>query len=105
MLYPQGIKAYARRKFVDAQKATISKDKKTSRTGKADVAINFIAKLYAVEKQAKNINSEDRQKLRQENSVPILKALREWLDKTLHSTLPKGLLGTALGYLDRNWES
>lgn len=99
-----GCWAHARRKFVDAQKATISKDKKTSRTGKADVAINFIAKLYAVEKQAKNINSEDRQKLRQESSVPILKALREWLDKTLHSTLPKGVLGNALGYLDRNWE-
>ena len=30
--------------------------------------------------------------------------LREWLDKTLHSTLPKGALGTALGYLDKNWE-
>jgi transposase len=26
------------------------------------------------------------------------------LDKTLHSTLPKGLLGTALGYINKNWE-
>lgn len=59
-----GCWAHARRKFVDAQKATSSKDKKTSRIGKADVATNFIAKLYAIEKLSKNISSEDRQKLR-----------------------------------------
>ena len=100
-----GCWAHARRKFVDAQKATTSKDKKTARTGKADVAINYIAKLYAIEKQAKDASSEARRQLRQEKSVPILNALREWLNKTLHSTLPKGLLGTALGYLNNNWES
>jgi transposase len=83
---------------VEAQKAATPKDKKTKRIGKADVAINFIAKLYAVEKQAKHISREDRYTLRQELSVPLLNALREWLDKTLHSTLPKGALGTALGY-------
>jgi transposase len=25
------------------------------------------------------------------------------LDKTLYSSLPRGLLGTALGYLNKNW--
>jgi transposase len=99
-----GCWAHARRKFIDAQKAATSKDKKTARIGKADVAINYIAKLYAIEKQAKDTSSEARRQLRQDKSVPILKALREWLDKTLHSTLPKGLLGTALGYLNKNWE-
>ncbi|WP_414730269.1 IS66 family transposase, partial [Zhongshania aliphaticivorans] len=99
-----GCWAHARRKFIDAQKAGTSKDKKTARIGKADVAINYIAKLYAIEKQAKDTSSEARRQLRQDKSVPILNALREWLDKTLHSTLPKGLLGTALGYLNKNWE-
>jgi hypothetical protein len=37
-------------------------------------------------------------------SVPTLNALWEWLDKTLLSTLPKGLLGRALGYLNKYWE-
>lgn len=68
------------------------------------MAINYIAKLYAIEKQAKDTNSEARRQLRQDKSVPIINALREWLDKTLHSTLPKGLLGTALGYLNKNCE-
>jgi transposase len=68
------------------------------------VAINYIVKLYAIEKQAEDTSSEARRQLRQEKSVLILNALREWLDKTLHSTLPKGLQGTALGYLNKNWE-
>ena len=41
--------------------------------------------------------------LRQHDSVPILNALQAWLDKTLLTTLPKGALGTALGYLHKNW--
>jgi transposase len=48
--------------------------------------------------------SEARRQLRQDKSVPILNALRECLDKTLHSTLAKGLLGTALAYLNKNWD-
>jgi transposase len=68
------------------------------------VAINYIAKLYAIEKQAKDSSSEARRQLRQGKSVPILNSLREWLDKTLHSTVPKGLLGTARGYLNKNCE-
>jgi transposase len=72
-----GYWAHARRKFIDAQKAATFKDKKTARIGKADVAINYIAKLYAIEKQVKDTSSEARRQLRQEKSVPILKALRE----------------------------
>jgi transposase len=37
-------------------------------------------------------------------SVPIIKALRKKLEKTLPSTLPKGLLATARGYLNKNVE-
>jgi transposase len=46
-----GCWAHARSKFIDAQKA--AKDKKTARIGKADVAINYIAKLYAIEHRRK----------------------------------------------------
>lgn len=99
-----GCWAHARRKFVDAQKAAAPNDKKAKRTGKADVAIHFIAKLYGVEKQAKAMSGAERHRLRQDNSVPLLNALRAWLDKTLHTTVPKGALGTALGYLHKNWE-
>jgi transposase len=58
-----GCWAHARSKFIDAQKA--AKDKKTARIGKADVAINYIAKLYAIEKKAKDTSSEALRQLRQ----------------------------------------
>jgi transposase len=95
-----GCWAHARRKFVDAQKANV----KPKKTGKADMAISMIARLYAIEKQGREKSAEARHRLRQEQATPQLNAIREWLDKTLHHTLPKGLLGKALGYLDKNWE-
>ena len=96
-----GCWAHARRKFIDAQKATAGKQKKAS---KADMVVNLIGKLYAVEKRIKDLNPEEKQILRQAESIPILHQIREWLDKTLHTTLPKGLLGKALAYLDKNWD-
>lgn len=100
-----GCWAHARRKFVEAQKATATKKKGklVPRTTKADMALNYIGKLYAIERQAKDASLEERQRLRQEKSGAILNQLRDWLDKTLHTTIPKGLLGKALGYLDSNW--
>lgn len=95
-----GCWAHARRKFIDAQKAASSKTKKT---GKADVAVNLIGKLYAVEKQIKALSADEKYIVRQQQALPILTDIRQWLDKTLHSTLPKGLLGKALSYLEKNW--
>ncbi|GAB4352135.1 MAG: IS66 family transposase [Methylohalobius crimeensis] len=95
-----GCWAHARRKFVDAQKASASAK---SKTGKADLAVNMIGKLYAIERRIKDLASEQRYEIRQQEAVPQLAKIRQWLDKTLHTTLPKGLLGKALAYLDKNW--
>lgn len=96
-----GCWAHARRKFIEARKATVGKSKTT---GKADVAISLIGKLYAIEKASKDLDAEERQQIRQAEAAPQLQKIREWLDKTLHKTLPKGLLGKALSYLDKNWD-
>jgi transposase len=95
-----GCWAHARRKFVDAQKVAANKTKKA---GKADIAINLIGKLYAIEKRIKAFSAEEKQTIRQQEAISILDTLRQWLDKTLHTTLPKGVLGKALSYLDKNW--
>ena len=100
MLHPKGIKAHAWRKFIDAQKANSNKHKKI---GKADVAINLIGKLYAIEKQIKALSADEKQTARQQQALPILPDIHQRLDKTLHSTLPKGLLGKALSYPEKNW--
>lgn len=92
-----GCWAHARRKFVEAQKANAGK------AGKADQAIAMIGKLYAIEKAIKEMPAEQKYQIRQTQSVEQLSAIRAWLDKTLHHTLPKGLLGKALSYLNKNW--
>jgi transposase len=95
-----GCWAHVRRKFIDAQKATSGKNRSS---GKADMAVSLIGKLYAIEKTIKTTDIQARHQVRQQESVPQLKNIRAWLDKTQHNTLPKGLLGKALSYLDKNW--
>jgi len=93
-----GCWAHARRKFVEAQKV-----QPKGKTGKADWALNQIRKLYAVEKQAKALEPEARQALREQKSRPLITQLRTWLDKSLTQVLPKSVLGKALHYLDGQW--
>lgn len=98
-----GCWAHARRKFIEAQKALKTPKGQKAKNGKADVALNLIGTLYGIERTIKDKSVEERYQARQRESLPVLKKLRSWLDKTLQHALPKGLLGKALGYLDKNW--
>lgn len=88
--------AHVRRKFTDAQKASPSK-----KAGKPEKALNFISKLYGVEKKAKRLNTESRHQLRQEEAKPILDEFKQWLEE--QNVLPKGLLGKAITYTKNQW--
>jgi len=90
--------AHARRKFKDAQKA-----QPKGKTGKADMAISFIAKLYAVEKQMKDSDAAARHRTRQLKSVATLDAFHEWLIKTQQQVPPKTALGKAASYTLEYW--
>ncbi len=90
--------AHARRKFKDAQKA-----QPKGKTGKADMAINFIAKLYAVEKQEKASDAATRHRTRQSSSVATLNVLHQWLLKTQQQVPPKTALGKAVNYTLAYW--
>jgi len=94
-----GCWAHARRKFMDA-KRVLPKNK----TGKADMAINLIQKLYRIEQQIKNQPPDKRLEIRQTHSLPVLTQIKTWLDNSLNNTVPKSKLGEALGYLAKNWE-
>ncbi len=90
-----GCWAHARRKFVqllDVGEHPIARS-----------MLELITQLYSIEKQAKDDQPKDRQLLREQHSIPILKQIRELLDNTLHTTTPTGAMGQALGYLDRQW--
>jgi len=94
--------AHARRKFVEAQRAQ-PKTQGAAKTGKVDVALNFIGKLYGIERALKDVDAHHRYHARQQQSVPVLEQLRLWLDKSLDTVLPKGKLGEALQYLHKYW--
>lgn len=95
-----GCMAHARRKFTDAQKVSPSKK---SHVSKADMAVNMIKVLYAIEANIKVKTPKERYLIRQEKSVPQLNKMKAWLDKALQNTLPKGKAGEALLYMHKNW--
>lgn len=94
-----GCWAHARRKFKDAQTA-----QKKGKTGKADQALAYIQKLYAIEKQLKDEPHDKRKEARQEQAAPILEKLRTWAIKSQTNVLPKSEIGKALIYLNNQWE-
>lgn len=89
---------HARRYFVDAQ----SKHKDI-----AQEAIDWIAKLYAVEKRAKEaeLPLEAIRELRQQESAPILTGFRDWLGVTLTQVLPQSPMAEAIEYVLGRWEA
>ena len=98
-----GCWSHARRYFADAIKA----QGKDAKPGKAHRALAFIKALYAVEHQAdkEGLTPEQRYIRRQEQSQPILKELRAWLDEVQPQVPPKTALGEALTYLNNQWEA
>jgi len=90
--------AHARRKFVEAQKV-----QPKGKTGRADIALAMINKLYGIERDLKDDSDELRFIGRQERSLPILGQLKSWLDKTHSQVTPQSVLGKAVHYLANNW--
>ena len=90
--------AHARRKFVDAQKV-----QPKGKTGRADIALTMINKLYGIERELKDVSDEQRFINRQEKSLPILSQLKSWLDKTQPQVTPQSVLGKAVNYVTSNW--
>ena len=90
--------AHARRKFVEAQKV-----QPKGKTGRADVALNLINKLYGIERDLKEASAEQRHQGRQQHSLPLLAQLKAWLEKTQPQVTAQNALGKAVNYLASNW--
>ncbi len=67
------------------------------------LALLLIAQLYRVEKQARTLAAEDRLRLRQLQSLPILDKLRDYLQEIQAEVLPKSPEGRAVRYTVKNW--
>lgn len=90
-----GCWAHARRKFVDAEK---------THPAIAHEAVALIRRLYAIEDQARSLNSADRLHLRQSQSAPILREVRQRLLAWKDELLPKHPMAEAVSYALNQWD-
>jgi transposase len=86
--------AHARRKFLDAGEV-------------AKPAVEFIRRLYQIERAMPPPDTPEhvdrRKAIRRAESVPILEALKGWLDTESSTALPRSSLGTAIAYVRNHW--
>lgn len=97
-----GCMDHARRNFIEAQKAQPKGNK--IKVSKADMALSYINKLYAIERPIKDASNEERLAVRQAKSVPILDKLYAWLIKTKPRVAKDSLTGKAMTYLFNQWD-
>jgi transposase len=81
--------AHARRKFYDAR---------SNAPREANQVLEWIRQLYDVEDRARDFTPEERQALRERESVPILDRIEKYLDELSPRILPKSALGKAMTY-------
>jgi transposase len=90
--------AHARRKFNDAL---------DNHQAVAEHALQEMQKLYAIERRCKekHLSFEEIKTVRQQQSVPILATLGQWMKEQYLQALPKSAIGGALGYSIERWET
>lgn len=97
-----GCFAHARRKFDEALKALPPSQDKTGTV--AHQGLQFCNQLFAIERERKDKATEERYRIRQEQSRPVLDAYLAWLRQERSRTLPKSKLGEAIGYSLNQWD-
>ena len=88
--------AHARRMFFEAQ---------ANDHVRASYAMEQIQNLYTLEGKAKELglNEAEILQLRIKESIPVLQSLGKWMKEQYLQTLPKSVIGKALGYSIERW--
>lgn len=94
--------AHCRRYWMEAWQA-LPKATRT-REHPATRALELIAKLYEVEKRAKDSLPEERAAIRKTDSVRLLNDIEALVQQHQHAALPQSALGKALHYTASQWE-
>ena len=89
--------AHARRKFYEIHEATGSPI--------AAEALRRIAELYAIEATIRGQTADQRQDVRQTRSLPLVGAMKTWLEAELKRIPPRGGLGDAIRYALTRWNA
>jgi transposase len=89
--------AHVRRQFFDlhqAHKSAVAKE-----------ALERIAALYAIEEEIRGRAAGERREVRQQRSLPLLHALKRWLEETLTKLSKKSDTARAVRYALGRWEA
>jgi len=91
-----GCWAHARRKFDEALKV-LPPEKKDSDVP-AKEGLDYINRLFKLEREMKELTADERHRLRQKKSRPLVVQFYEWLAYQRPRVLPKSAFGEAIGY-------
>lgn len=94
-----GCWAHARRKFFEIAAAA----EKTGQRVLAHEAVELIAELFAIERDAKELDDDQRRDLRQQQATPKLEQIKTWAEQHLRELLPKSPTAGAINYLLKHW--
>jgi len=72
---------------------------------RAEYVLLEIQKLYAIERETKELSAEERKEIRLEKSLPIINELGKWLHNERQQTLPSSPIGKAIAYTTSLWDS
>jgi transposase len=90
-----GCWAHARRKFFEAHKLNKSEI--------AHEAVQRIARLYQIEAQLKGLCADERLRIRQEQSAPLLEEFKRWLIGHRQLLADADVTAKAIDYTTRRW--
>ena len=93
--FPDASWAHARRKFYDIYAATQSP--------LAGEALRQIAELYEIEDEIRGQPAEQRRRVRQQRSRPLVEAMQVWLAETLGRISGRSALAQAMRYALNHW--
>ena len=71
---------------------------------RAEKALLFIQKLYAIEREAQELNAEERKELRLQKALPIINEMGKWIADENKKVLPKSTIGKAFKYSIERWD-
>jgi len=97
-----GCWAHARRKFNEALKALPKAQSQTQVTAKEGLA--FCNRLFAIERDLRELTPEDRHLKRQQLSRPVVDDFAVWLKYQRPRVLPKSAFGQAINYCLNQFE-
>jgi hypothetical protein len=104
-----GCWAHVRRKYDEALKAAGINPRKPPagapppKARRPLQALGFMQRLFAIEHRIREAEPEERWRVRQTESAPVVEAFRAWLDETLPKVVPGSAIGKALSYTVSQW--